>query len=87
MEQESLTKNQHGAILILMGIMLAVILLVAGISLPEFWFWVVWVIIGLGGWSHRYYFGHKTNFWVIIPSAILGGAAMLYHLDRMITER
>jgi len=85
-EETGLTKNQHAAMLALMGITLVAVLLLAGIYLSEFWFWVIWAVLGLGGWSHSYYSRRKTPGWAIMLAAIFGAAAMLYYLDKFIRE-
>jgi hypothetical protein len=82
----TLSRNQHVALLVLMGAMLVGILLAAGIYLSEFWFWVVWAVLGLGGWSNRYYNQRKTPGWALVPSAIFGAAAMIYYFDKLISE-
>jgi hypothetical protein len=86
MTGKPLSKHEHVILLVLMGAVLIGILLAAGIYLPEFWFWVVWVILGLGGWSNRYYDRRKTPAWAIIPAGVFGAAAMLYYMDKFIME-
>jgi len=85
-EEVGLTKNQHAAILILQGALLVVTLLLAGIYLPAFWFGVIWVVLGLGGWSFSYYIRLMAPGWEIVPAVILGPVAMLYYLDQFIRE-
>ena len=86
MQEAELTRKQHVALLVLMGLFLLAIIVLAGLFLSEFWFWTVWIVLGLGGWSFRYYIQRKTPGWAIIPSAVLGASAMLYYLDRVIAE-
>jgi hypothetical protein len=84
-QEAELTRKQHAFLLALMAVLIVSIFLAAGIYLPGFWFGVVWIIFGLGGWSFRFE-QKKSSGWAIVPSAILGGAAMLYHLNKVIVE-
>ena len=86
MSQTTLSRNQHAVLLALMGAMLVGILLAAGIYLSEFWFWVVWAVLGLGGWSNRYYNQRKTPGWALVPSGVMGGVAFLYYFDQILSE-
>jgi hypothetical protein len=86
MQEAMLTKKQHAVVITLEGVMLLGIVLTAGIYLPGFWFGVVWITLGLGGWSYSYYILRKAPGWEIIPAAALGGAAMIYYLDQVIKE-
>ncbi len=85
MQGQTLTKNQHVLILVLLGLALCAFLLIISVYLNEFWFGVAWVVLGLGGWSFQFE-RKKTPIWAIVPSAILGAAAMIHYLGQFISE-